>query len=129
MANIQVAIPVLHVANVARSVDFYTSKLGFTLGFANGIGPGLADPCYCGLSRDGVWMHLSSHSGDRQSPAAALFVVKDVDALHTEVAAKGAPVDANHPVDQTWGTRETFFRDPDGYAVCFQQREFKGKES
>jgi len=125
MANIQVAIPLLHVSNVGRAVDFYTNKLGFALQFVNGRGPGLADPCYCGVARDGVWIHLSSNSGDGVAGAATLLVVDDVDALHAEFAAKGAPVHPDHPLEQTWRTRESFFRDPDGNSLCFQQREFK----
>ena len=132
MAKIQVAVPGLHVSNAARAVEFYTGVLGFRLDFANSAysneARGLADPCYCGVSRDGVEMHLSSHSGDGVPGAGTLFVVDDVDALHAEFAARGAPVDPNHPVDQTWGTRETFFRDPDGNSICFQQRECKGKD-
>jgi catechol 2,3-dioxygenase-like lactoylglutathione lyase family enzyme len=127
MAKIQFAIPVLHVRNVAREVEFYAS-LGFALGFAHGIGPGLTDPCYCGLTRDGVWLHLSSHSGDRKAPAAVLLVVDDVDALKRELAANGVDLDPHHPVDQTWGTREIFFRDPEGYSVCLQQREFESEQ-
>jgi len=41
-----------------------------------------------------------------------------VDRLHDEVSARGAVVTLP-PTDQTWGTRETGIRDPDGNVLVF----------
>lgn len=62
-----------------------------------------ADPCFLGLSRDGVWLHVSSFSGDGVSGGAASFLVDDMDALHAELVAKHVAIELE-PMDQTWGT-------------------------
>jgi len=48
---------------------------------------------------------------------AFLWVV-DVDLLHEEISARGAVVQLP-PTNQTWGTRETGIRDPDGNVLVF----------
>jgi hypothetical protein len=53
-----------------------------------------------GLTRDGVWLHVSSFSGDGVSGGVVYLVVDDVDALHAELVAKGVPIDLR-PTDQT----------------------------
>ena len=89
---IKVAIPLLHVSDSAAAEDFYCNKLGFRCDFANRLG-GKADPCYMGVERDGVSLHLSSFSGDGVSGGVVNFVVEDVGALHAELAAKGVRID------------------------------------
>ena len=44
--------------------------------------------------------------------------VADVDLLHDEVFTRGAVVQLP-PTNQTWGTRETGIRDPDGNVLIF----------
>jgi uncharacterized glyoxalase superfamily protein PhnB len=48
----------------------------------------------------------------------AFLWVADVDRLHSELSARGATVQLP-PTDQTWGTRETGIRDPDGNVLVF----------
>jgi uncharacterized glyoxalase superfamily protein PhnB len=48
----------------------------------------------------------------------AFLWVADVDRLHAELSARGAIVQLP-PTDQTWGTRETGIRDPDGNVLVF----------
>ncbi len=48
----------------------------------------------------------------------AFLWVSDVDLLHEEIAARGAVIQLP-PTDQTWGTRETGIRDPDGNVLVF----------
>ena len=71
-----------------------------------------------GLTRDGVWLHLSSFSGDGVSGGVVNLLVEDGDALHAEFLAKGVQIDAG-PVDQTWGTREMYVKDADGNSIRF----------
>jgi hypothetical protein len=61
---IKVAIPLVHVSNAKAAGQFYCERLGFRLEFAHRGDETKADPCYLGLSRDGVRIHLSSFSGD-----------------------------------------------------------------
>jgi catechol 2,3-dioxygenase-like lactoylglutathione lyase family enzyme len=115
------AMPLLHVSNAQAAVDFYAG-LGFRIEFAHGphVGPASphADPCYMGLSRDGVWIILSSFSGDGVAGGVVNFHLDDVDALYDEFADDGIAVDLT-PTDQTWGTREMYVRDPDRNCLRF----------
>jgi catechol 2,3-dioxygenase-like lactoylglutathione lyase family enzyme len=43
-----------------------------------------------------------------------------VDALHAELVARGVVIDTG-PVDQTWGNREMYVKDPDGNSLRFIQ--------
>ncbi len=116
---IKLAIPVLHVSNSAAAEEFYCNRLGFQLEFANRLDAAKPDPCYMGISRDGVWLHVSSLSGDGVSGCAVNLWVDDVDALHAEFVAKDVPIDVG-PVDQTWGTREMYVKDADSNSIRFQ---------
>lgn len=114
------AIPVLHVSSSIAARDFYCTQLGFTLQFANRPDPSKADPCYMGVSRDGVVLHCSSFSGDGVAGGVVNVLVDDVDALHAEFVARGVEIDTG-PVDQTWGTREMYVKDADRNSVRFVQ--------
>ena len=70
------------------------------------------------ISRDGVWLHISSFSGDGVSGGVVNLLVDSVDALHAELVAKGVSI-AVEPVDQTWGTREMYVKDSDVNCVRF----------
>lgn len=115
---IKLAIPVLHVSDSAAAEEFYCRGLGFRQEFAYRPVEGQADPCYLGLTRDGVWLHVSSFSGDGVSGGVAYLLVEDVDALHAELVAKGMRIDLE-PTDQTWGAREMYLKDADGNSVRF----------
>lgn len=112
------AIPLLHVANIAEAEKFYCHGLGFQLEFEHRPEGAAADPCYAGMSRDGVWLHLSSFSGDGVAGGVANLIVDDVDKLYTELKAKHVHIDTP-PVDQTWGSREMYVKDADGNCLRF----------
>jgi len=112
------AVPLLHVSDSTAAADFYSSRLGFQLEFAHRADDAKPDPCYMGMSRDGVWIHVSSFSGDGVSGGVVNFFVEDVDALHAELVAKGVRIHVA-PVDQTWGNREMYVKDPDGNCLRF----------
>ena len=115
---LKLAIPVLHVSNSIAAEEFYCKRLGFRREFAHRVDDAKADPCYMGLTRDGVWLHVSSFSGDGVSGGAVNLIVEDVDALHAELVEKGVRIDTG-PVDQTWGTREMYVKDADGNSIRF----------
>jgi len=118
---IKLAIPLLHVSNAAAAERFYCRQLGFRLEFAHRPEGVAADPCYMGVSRDGVWVHLSSFNGDGVVGSVVNFMVDDVDQFHSEFVTKGVPI-AVGPVDQTWGNREMYVRDADGNCIRFIQQ-------
>jgi uncharacterized glyoxalase superfamily protein PhnB len=114
----KLAIPLLHVSNSAAAEEFYCRRLGFRREFAHRGDEAKADPCYMGLTRDGVWLHVSSFSGDGISGGVVNLIVEDVDALHVELVAQGVRIDSG-PVDQTWGSREMYVKDGDGNSIRF----------
>ena len=99
---LKLAIPLLHVTNTAAAEQFYCNRLGFRREFAHRADQAERDPGYLGVSRDGVWMHLSSFSGDGVSGGVVNFLVDSVDALHAELVKKGVPI-AVEPVNQARG--------------------------
>ena len=115
---LKLAIPLLHVSKAAAAEDFYCNRLGFRREFAHRPEGIESDPCYMGMSRDGVWLHISSFSGDGVFGGVVNLIVEDVDALHSELVAKGVRINVG-PVDQTWGTREMYVKDTDGNCVRF----------
>lgn len=115
---IKLAIPLLHVSDSTAAAEFYCNRLGFRQDFAHRGDDAKPDPCYLGIERDGVWLHLSSFSGDGVPGGVVNLLVENVDKLHAELVAKGVPI-AVGPVDQTWGTREMYVKDADGNCVRF----------
>ena len=107
---IKSATPLLHVSKAAAAQRFYCDRLGFKVEFAHRADEKLADPCYVGLSRDGVWIIVSSFSGDVVAGGVVNVNVETVDALYAELVAKGAQIDTG-PVDQTWRAREMYGKD------------------
>ena len=114
------AIPVLHVGSSVAAEDFYCKLLGFSQSFAYRPFGG-NDPCYMGLVREEVELHVSSFSGDGGPDGAVFIGVKDVDALHEELVAKGVAI-ALPPTDQSWDNREMYIADPDGNSLRFVHR-------
>lgn len=115
------AIPVLHVSTAAAAEEFYCKRLGFTQLFAYRFNEKRPDPCYMGLARDDVELHVSSFSGDGVAGGVVFIGVEDVDQLHEELKANGVTVDLE-PTDQSWGNREMYVHDPDGNSIRFVHR-------
>jgi uncharacterized glyoxalase superfamily protein PhnB len=115
---LKLAIPLLRVSDSVAAEGFYCNRLGFRREFAHRADDAKPDPCYMGLTRDGVWLHVSSFSGDGVSGGVVNLLVEDVDALHAELVAKGVRIDTG-PVDQTWGSREMYVKDADGNCIRF----------
>jgi Glyoxalase superfamily protein len=97
---LKLAIPLLHVSNCESAEMFYCNQLGFQREFAHRLAGGDSDPCYMGVKRDGVWLHLPSFSGDGVPDGVANRIVEGVDSLHAEFVRKGVEI-AVGPVDQT----------------------------
>ena len=117
-------VPILRVTDMPAALAFYQERLGFTTDFTFSLTP--SGPTYAGLSLDGHQVHLSTFGGDSARGAAVYFYVADVDALFQGFLARGlttprraeSPVE-DGPVDQTWGMREVYVRDPDGNTLRF----------
>jgi uncharacterized glyoxalase superfamily protein PhnB len=106
---------VFTVRDIASSLAYYRDALGFDVAFEYG------EPTYyVGLCRDDVALHLRA----ARDPAwvagnSALCVfVDDVDALHAELAARGARV-VKPPQDYAYGMRDFDVTDLDGNQLIF----------
>jgi catechol 2,3-dioxygenase-like lactoylglutathione lyase family enzyme len=116
---LKIAIPVLHVSNSKASEKFYCEQLGFKQDFAYRPFGG-SDPCYMGFSRDEARFHASSFSGDGGPRGVIYLLVDAVDPISAELIAKGVPIDTG-PINQDWGNREMYVKDPDGNTIRFTQ--------
>jgi uncharacterized glyoxalase superfamily protein PhnB len=114
------AIPVLHAASSRAAERFYCESLGFEQQFAYRPFAG-DDPCYMGLARDDVELHVSSFPGDGVSGGVVFIGVEDVDALYAELVAKRVTVDMP-PTDQSWDNREMYVTDADKNSIRFVHR-------
>lgn len=116
---IKIAIPLLHVSDPVSAENFYCKQLGFKKTFS--YRPfGEPGPCYFGIIRDDVRVHLSSFPGDGIAGNAIVLIVDNVDALHDEFVLKDVKIDLE-PTDQSWGNREMYIRDNDDNSVRFTQ--------
>ena len=116
---LKIAIPVLHVRSSVAAEEFYSKQLGFRQDFA--YRPfGKLDSCYMGFSRDDARFHVSSFSGDAVAGGVVYLLVDDVDSIHKEFVAKDVTIDTG-PINQDWGNRELYVKDPDGNCIRFTQ--------
>ncbi len=104
--------PTVRVRDIARAIDFYTSRLGFRVGFTWG------EPLrFAGVNFGEVQLFLQQ--GDPGSvPAQVYFVVDDADVLHAYQAAQGVQV-LRPPADQAYELRDYTVADLDGNELTF----------
>ena len=94
------------------AVDFYTTKLGFTLGFTWGDPPDIA-----GVNLGKVQMFLERGT-PHPAGCSVYFVVGDADELHEFHRAGGVEV-VVPPDDRLYGLRDYRVRDLHGYELSF----------
>jgi catechol 2,3-dioxygenase-like lactoylglutathione lyase family enzyme len=115
-------VPQLRTTDLAASVDFYTTKLGFTLEF-------LYDDFYAGVRSGESVIHLKLI--DAPDPSIAFvdqgehfhlyFQTGDVAGVADALKHHGVPlvVDVH---DTAWGTRECVIKDNAGHTLYFGER-------
>jgi catechol 2,3-dioxygenase-like lactoylglutathione lyase family enzyme len=121
-------IPQIRCSRFAQAFEFYTKILDFE--YVEGDDPTSANKAaFCVLSRQGDQIFLCNFDGGTRSVVAVM--TDDVDGVFRKFRARGletpgdpnVPAEEVHqgPVDQTWGTREFYVRDPDGNSLRFTQ--------
>jgi catechol 2,3-dioxygenase-like lactoylglutathione lyase family enzyme len=104
--------PCLPVRDVLAAANFYTAKLGFTLGFTYGDPPGIA-----GVNLGKVQMFLERGTPN-PAGCSVYFVISDADELHEFHRAGGVEV-VVPPADRDYGLRDYRVRDLHGYELSF----------
>jgi catechol 2,3-dioxygenase-like lactoylglutathione lyase family enzyme len=109
------AATVFVVSDIGRSLAHYRDVLGFSVTFQYG-----SPTFYACLCRDEVALHLiAAHRTKRLPGNGAICVfVRDVDAVHAELAARAANI-VKPPQDYDYGMRDFDVLDPDGNQLIF----------
>ena len=115
------AVPIIFVANVRASAEFFRDTLGFSIDFLHGH-----PPFYGAVSRDGACVHLkfvhepvfAIGADDREGLIMAFIEVENVKALYASYMAAGVTFEQKLK-KQAWGGRDFIVRDLDGNGICF----------
>jgi len=113
------AIPILRIFDEAKAKAFYVDFLGFHIDWEHRFEDDA--PVYLQVSRNGLRLHLSEHSGDC-TPGAKVFVETDaIDELYAELSARHYKY--NRPARETapWGDRILEVIDPFSNRLLFNQ--------
>ena len=108
--------PALPVADLERSLDFYTRVLGMTCTFTNGT-----PPCFAIVERDAAELLLevdgaAAAAAPARATNAVHLLVSDARAFHDALAAAGVPI-VKPLRDAPYGLRDFVFTDPDGHRI------------
>ncbi|MEX0674743.1 MAG: VOC family protein [Gaiellaceae bacterium] len=100
---------VLQVPDVRAALEWFRDALGFEVEpYEDGSRYGYAQ-------RGGVHFHLAAPDAGLWS---AYVYVDDVEALHAELAARGAEI-VQPPTDKGYGLRDLLVRGPGGHLLAF----------
>ena len=110
--------PQLLVADIGRSIEFYTKKLGFHIDF-------YYKDFYSGISKEGFSIHLKAGKPsieERQNrrnneDLDIVFSVEGIEGLCEELSSK--LVEFIQPLREMDYGREFYIADPDGYIIAF----------
>ncbi|MBS1659593.1 MAG: VOC family protein [Bacteroidetes bacterium] len=110
--------PLLLVADLDRSLEFYTKKLGFEIEFRY-------EDFYAGILKDGSSIHLKSGkplTEERKNRRLnedldIVFSVDGIESLYEEMLDKS--VDVIQPLREMPYGWEFYIIDPDGYILAF----------
>src|SRR5690606_1057751 len=78
--------PIIRIFDVARAHEFYLGFLGFSVDWEHRYGDNF--PLYTQVSRGGLRLHLSEHSGDATPGSASCVYMKGIRAFHEELRGK-----------------------------------------
>lgn len=126
--NVQGMAPLFQVFDMPASIAFYCDVLGFEIVSTSEPGPRF-DWVLLRLN-DVELMLNTAYEEDARPPApdpvriashadtALYFGCPDVDAAYAYLQAHG--VDVEKPVVQSYGMKQLYVTDPDGFILCFQ---------
>lgn len=120
--------PLLQVFDMPTSLRFYRDILGFAIWDRSGP----EDDCgWCGLRLHGAEVMLNTAYEAEHRPAAPdaalisahhdtslFFRCEDLEAAYRHLRDHGVEVEP--PNVASYGVKQLWFKDPDGYGLCFQ---------
>lgn len=120
--------PLLQVYDMPTAVRFYRDILGFEIVNQSREGEEFD---WCQLSRGGADVMLNTiYESEHRPPepdarrtaahsdTGLFFACRDLDSAYEHLTANG--VHAHPPRVAPYGMRQLYFKDPDGYVICFQ---------
>lgn len=116
--------PVLGVADVVKSVDYFCDVLGFECDRATALYGGEEGAVYAVLARAGIAVHLQIRRGTTLTAPRgpqdtdAYFNVSDSDALYAEYKQKTVRV-LREIENSAYGLRDFMIETPDGHRLVF----------
>lgn len=128
--ELQSMTPLLQVFDMPTSVRFYRDVLGFELVASSGNDE---HSDWVALQRgDVVLMLNTAYESDSRPPVpdaariashsdiGLFFACPDVDGAYQELVSRG--LNPHPPKVQSYGMKQLYLTDPDGYVLCFQFR-------
>lgn len=103
------------VTDLNAAIDFYVTKLGFTLAFKWGD-----PPSFAGVNLDRAEIFLDQSQAPNPTGGCLYFNVGDVDELYEFHRANGVDI-AQEIGDRPWHIRDYTVRDLHGYHIVFGQ--------
>jgi len=112
--------PVLAVADVRATADYYRDRLGFEIAFLFGAPPTYGAVALYEWTATGAHIHLSRADRPPTADGLSLYVNvgPGIDALHETYRARAVDI-VSPVVRQPWGMREFAIRDCNGYILRF----------
>lgn len=84
--ELQPGVPILRIFDIDKAREFYVEWLGCTIDFEHRFDDD--SPLYMQVSRDGMVLHLSEHSGDGTPGTAVYVTARGVPELHKELQSR-----------------------------------------
>ncbi len=115
------SVPVIATADVAATMRYYESVLGFSELFSYG-----RPLVYAGLHRDGAQLYISQDEeladliAERGLHPEIFLWVEDVDAWFAHHQQNGAKI-VEEIADRAWDARQYVIEDPNGYFIKVAQ--------
>ncbi|MFE0015179.1 glyoxalase superfamily protein [Mesorhizobium sp. NPDC059054] len=112
------AVPILRIFDVAKAHEFYLGFLGFSVDWEHRYEDN--SPLYTQVSRAGLRLHLSEHSGDASPGGNMVVYMSGVEAFQRELAAKRYRY-MNPGLEKEDGRLEVEVIDPFGNRIRFME--------
>ena len=110
-------VPVLPTSDMARDIQWYQQKVGFT--------PAFGDKMYAGMVRGDLEIHFQWHAGTEEDPVNGGSVIKifveDVQPFFDELVDRGTVPPEKLQKNTPWGTHEFGFYDLNKNAIFVVQ--------